>query len=138
MKNLFLVVLSFAMMTGSSFAADGPNIVGTWEAISGYWSQTGTDSNPAPAELSQKSVQQNIIIQAQQGNAFNGVKVRFSGECRFLAGVIGPDGRSLFLSIDYGAGTGLLSEDGNQMRYCGTTIQLTRNFAFCTMFKRVK
>ena len=138
MKKLLLVAFSFVVMVGSSVAADGPNLVGTWEAISGYWSQTGTDSNPAPAELSQKPVQQNIIIQAQQGNAFHGLTIRYSGESRNLAGVIGPDGKSLFFSIDYGAGTGLLSEDGNQMRYCGTTLQLTRNFAFCTTFKRVK
>ena len=139
MKNLSSIVgLSLAVMVGSSLAADTPNIVGTWEATSGYWSQTGTDSNPALAELSQKSVQQNIIIQVQQGNAFHGTTIRYSGESRNLAGVIGPDGRSLFFSIDYGAGTGLLSEDGNQMRYCGTTIQVTRNFAFCTIFKRVK
>ena len=88
MKNLSSIVgLSLAVMVGSSFAADAPNIVGTWEATSGYWSQTGTDSNPAPAELSQKPVQQNIIIQVQQGNAFHGATIRYSGgESKFSWG----------------------------------------------------
>jgi len=133
-----IIIAGVFLHTGLTFAADAPNIVGTWEATSGYWSQTGTDSNPAPVELSQKPIQQNLIIQAQQGNTFHGTTIRSSGESRNLAGVIGPDGKSLIFSIDYGAGTGLLTEDGSQMRYCGTTIQLTRNFAFCTIFKKVK
>jgi len=138
MKLKSIIIGGLFLQAGLTFAANTPNIVGVWEATSGYWSQTGTDSNPAPVELSQKPIQQNIIIQSQQGNAFNGITIRNSGESRNLAGVIGPDGKSLIISIDYGAGTGLLAEDGAQLSYCGTTIQLTRNFAFCTIFKRVK
>jgi len=138
MKLKSIIIGGLFVQAGLTFAANTPNIVGVWEATSGYWSQTGTDSNPAPVELSQKPIQQNIIIQSQQGNAFHGITIRHSGESRNLAGVIGPDGSSLVISIDYGTGTGLLAEDGAQMSYCGTTIQLTRNFAFCTIFKRVK
>jgi hypothetical protein len=138
MKLKSIIVLGLLTQAGQAFAVDIPNIVGTWEATSGYWSQTGTDSNPAPTELSQNSIHQNLIIVNQQGNAFHGKTIRSSGESRNLAGVIGLNGKSLFVSIDYGTGTGSLSEDGSEIWYCGTTIQLTRNFAFCTTFKKMR
>lgn len=137
MKLKSIIIAGLVLQSGLTFAAP-PNMVGTWEAVSGYWAGTGTEMNPAPAELSQKPVQQKLVIGVQEESAFHGVSIRQGGESRNLAGVIGPDGRSLVFSIDYGTGSGTLSADGTQMTNCGTTIQLTRNFAFCTVFKKAK
>ena len=105
---------------------------------SGNWSATGTESHPAPAELFQKPLHQKLIIVAQQANAFNGSNVLYNGKSRFLAGVIGLDGKSLVLSIDNGVSTGLFNPDNSQISFCGISILSTRNFAFCTVFKRAK
>ena len=53
-------------MTVSSFAADAPNIVGTWKAISGVSSTTGTELKKAPPVLSQQPWHSEINITEQK------------------------------------------------------------------------
>lgn len=137
MKLKTAIIATIFLQVGTAFAA-APNLVGTWEAVSGYWASTGTDSKPAPAELAQKPVQKKLVIQAQQGNAFNGASIRYTGESRLLAGVIAADGKSLLFSTDYGISSGSLSKDNSQINFCGTTIELNRNMAYCTTFQKVK
>ena len=49
MKLISVIIGALFLQSGIALAA-APNLVGTWEPVSGYWSATGTESNPAPAE----------------------------------------------------------------------------------------
>ena len=138
MKLISVIIGALFLQSGIAFAAATPNLVGTWDAVSGYWSATGTESNPAPAEQFQKPVHQKLIIAAQQEKTFNGNTFLYNGQSRFIAGVIGADGKSIILSSDNGSSAGSVNQDNNQISICGASILSTRNFAFCTVFKRAK
>ncbi len=132
------VILGAVLLQAGVALADAPNLVGNWEVVSGYSALNGTSTNPAPSELFQTPMYKDLIIDDQKENAFTGHLTRDNGEKRFLAGVFGPDGKSVFLSTDNGSHIGSVSQDNNQLSTCGNTVSSTRNRSYCTVFKRVK
>ena len=132
------VMLGVVPVQAGAALATALNLVGSWEVVSGYSSLNGTSTNPAPTELSQTPMYKDLIIDDQKENVFTGHLTRDNGEKRFLAGVFGPDGKSVFLSTDNGSHIGSVSQDNNQLSTCGNTVSSTRNRSYCTVFKRVK
>lgn len=138
MKLIKLIIGVLSLQVGVAFASTAPNLVGNWEAVSGYWSFTGSVENPAPSKLSQKPLHTKMTISEQEGSVFVGKIVRYDGELREVAGAIHPDGKTIDLSIDNSETRAILSQNNNQLSSCGTTVSISHNRAFCTIFRKVK
>ena len=121
---------------GFTYAAESPQLIGSWEASSGYWAYIGTAANPAPPEFSQTPLHIKLNVVEQKGNAFSGHMTRYDGERRNLVGVISPDGKSIYLSLDNAIENASLSKNNAELITCGTTVQTVHNRAHCTVFKR--
>ena len=122
--------------SGFSYAADSPQLIGAWEASSGYWAYAGTAANPAPVEFSQTPLHIKLNVTEQKGNAFSGYMTRYDGDKRNLVGVIAPDGKSIYLSLDSAIENASLSKNNSELTACGITVQTVHNRAHCTVFKR--
>jgi hypothetical protein len=136
MKNLALAFLSFAFLAGSSYAADAPNIVGTWKAISGVSSTTGTELKKAPAVLSQQPWHSEINITEQKGRVFNGATKRPDGSQLMLAGAFAANGKNFTISTDKGILTG--TYEAGKLEYCGATLSTEYNLTFCSTLEKAK
>jgi len=136
MKNLAMVCLSFAVFAGSSYAADAPNIVGTWKASSGAYSSTGTELKKAPAVLSQQPWHSEIKILEQKGRVFNGSTKRPEGSELMLAGTFAANGKNFTISTDKGILTG--TYEAGKLEYCGATLSTEYNLTFCSSLEKVK
>jgi len=136
MKSLSLVGLSFAVIAGSSFAADAPNIVGTWKASSGVYSTTGTESKKAPPVLSQQPWHSEIKIIEQKGRVFNGVSKRTDGSDLMFSGAFAANGKNFSISADKGIWTG--TYEAGKLDYCGATVSMEYNLSFCNSVEKVK
>ena len=136
MKNISLVGLAFAVMTGYSFAADAPNIVGTWKPISGVYSTTGTELKKAAPVLSQQPWHSEIKITDQKGRVFNGATKRSDGTELMLAGVFAANGKSFTISTDKGIYTG--TYEAGKLEYCGATLSMEYNLTFCSILGKAK
>jgi hypothetical protein len=136
-KVMQLIVCQVILLCGFAHAAQPPSLIGTWEATSGYWVYSGTASNPAPTEFSQKPLHAKMIITEQKDNTFSGSMLRYDDQIRNIVGVISPDGNTVLFSIDNGAESGVLSKNKTEFSGCGTTVRADHNRAYCTVFKKV-
>lgn len=136
MKYLHLIAIALVFLSGSSFAADAPNVLGTWKASSGVYSKTGTDAKKAAPVLSQQPWQSEFKITDQKGRVFNGATKRPDGSELLFAGAFSINGKNFTISADRGILMG--TYESGKLEYCGSTISTEYNLAFCSTMERVK
>ena len=131
-----IIVGGLVVQAGLVFAADPPNIVGTWKASSGAYSTTGTDSKKAAPVLSQQSWHSELKIMEQKGRVFNGVSKRPDGSDLLFAGTFAANGKNFTVSADKGIWAG--TYEAGKLEYCGATISTEYNLTFCSSFEKAK
>jgi hypothetical protein len=136
MKNHYLAGLAFAFMAGSTCAADAPNIVGTWKPATGAYGTIGTEAKKAAPVFSDKPWHSEIKITEQKGRVFNGISKRPDGSDLIFVGVFASNGKNFSISADKGIWNG--TYEGGKLDYCGTTVSMDYNLAFCSTVEKTK
>ena len=133
----FGIVLA-VIASGQAFAADYPDMVGTWERVSGMRAVTGTSKNKQPAVLtpSGESGLQVIKVAEQKSGVFDGEATLVDGESYLIAGAFRRDGKRYVMSSDIGTLSGEVS--GDEMEACFTTLLTSVNIAGCYQLKKTK
>lgn len=137
-SRLGLTLLLTIAASSQAFAADYPNIAGTWERTSGMRAVTGTAQNKQAAVLtsSGESGLQMIRVAEQSSGVFAGEAQLVGGENHQIAGAFRKDGKRYVISSDIGTLSGEVS--GDDMEACFTTLLTNVNIAGCYQLKRVK
>jgi hypothetical protein len=135
--KLFLALTLTLGVLGQSSAADYPNVLGTWERVSGSRATTGTEQNKLPPTMSASGDQglQTMRIDEQKGGAFVGEATLATGEKYLLAGAFRKDGKRYVISSDIGVLSGELM--GNELEACFTTLLTSVNIAGCYQLKKL-
>jgi hypothetical protein len=137
MRSLALAVL-LAGISSAAFAADPPNIVGTWVPVSYAGAYIGTgggvpDSNK-PTFTTGVATAWNYVIDKQDGAAFYGASRSPSGEASIFVGVFGPDGKHFWTSTGRGNHEGEIM--GDQLEICWTDNVEKYVGVSCAVYKR--
>jgi len=134
--SAFLFVVA-ALATGQACAEDYPNIVGTWERVTGMRAVRGTPQNKRAPVLTTKgeSGLKVIKVTSQDSGVFEGEATLVDGENHFIAGAFRKDGKRYVMSSDIGALSGEVS--GDEMEVCFTTLLTTINVAGCYQMKNL-
>ncbi len=121
-----------------AYAADYPNIVGTWERVSGMRAVTGTSQNKQTPVLTTagESGLKMIKVSSQNSGVFEGEAKLVDGENHLIAGAFRKDGKRYVISSDIGTLSGEIL--GDEMEVCFTTLLTTVNIAGCYQMKKVK
>jgi len=138
MKKIKIIVIFLLVQASNSFGATTPDLLGSWIAVSGYFSSTGTPSAPAPVIFSKYSLVTEILISDQENSAFSGISFLINGEKRNIAGVLQTDDKSIYISQDNAILIGHLSLDNTQMVLCGSNVLTNINTATCGVFNKTK
>lgn len=138
LPRLFITLLLTTLASSQVFAAEYPNIVGTWERVSGMRAVTGTAQNKQTAVLtsSGESGLKMIRIANQNSGVFDGEATLVGGEAHLVAGAFRKDGKRYIISSDIGTLSGEIS--GDEMEACFTTLLTTVNIAGCYQLKKIK
>jgi hypothetical protein len=122
MRSLALAVL-LAGISSTAFAADPPNIVGTWVPVSYAGAYIGTGGTAW-----------NYVIDKQDGAAFYGASRSPSGEASVFVGVFSPDGMHFWTSTGRGNHEGEIM--GDQLEICWTDNVEKYVGVSCAVYKR--
>ena len=137
--KIFLLTLCIFFHSSTIFAATTQlNLLGTWTAISGSWSFTGTKNNFIKTKLLQEPLHPQLEIIEQKGAAFSGDFKRYDGKGPIVAGVIAPDNQHIYMSLDSSSAVGTFDQANLTLTICGTTVENTHNRAFCSIYKKDK
>ena len=137
-SKFFLTLLLSLAASSQAYCADYPNIVGTWERMSGMRAVTGTAQNKQTPVLTSagESGLKMIKISTQNSGVFEGEAKLVDGENHLIAGAFRKDGKRYVISSDIGTLSGEIS--GDEMEACFTTLLTTVNIAGCYQLKRAK
>lgn len=137
-SRLGLTFLMSSAMFSTVLAADYPNIVGTWERVSGMRAVTGTSQNKQAPVLttSGESGLQMIRVADQKSGVFEGEAKLVGGENHLIAGAFRQDGKRYVISSDIGTLSGEVA--GDVMEACFTTLLTNVNIAGCYQLKKIK
>ncbi len=136
-KFALAVMLSLAGAS-QAYATDYPNIVGTWERVSGMRAMTGTAQNKQAPVLTAagESGLKMLKVTSQISGVFEGEAKLVDGESHLIAGAIRKDGKRYVISSDIGTLSGEIT--GDEMEACFTTLLTTVNIAGCYQMKKAK
>jgi len=137
MRSLALAGL-LAGISSTAFAADPPNIVGTWVPVSYAQAYAGSgggvpDSNKATF-IKGVTGAWNYVIDKQDGAAFSGASKSPSGEASVFVGVFGIDGKHFVTSTGRGNHEGEVV--GDQLEICWTDNVEKYIGVSCALYKR--
>ncbi len=141
MKSLtfkfFLTLTLMLGVLGQPSAADYPNVLGTWEWVSGSRATTGTAQNQLPPAMSASGELglQTLRISEQKGGAFVGEAKLATGERYLLAGAFRKDGKRYVISSDIGVLSGEVV--GSELEVCFTTVLTNVNIAGCYQLRKL-
>jgi hypothetical protein len=127
-----------SLASGHAVGADYPNVVGTWERVSGMRAVTGTAQHKVPAVLTPdgESGLQQIVVAGQKSGVFDGQAKLVDGEHHLIAGAFRKDAKRFVISSDIGTLSGEIA--GDEMEACFTTLLTSVNIAGCYQLKKVK
>lgn len=130
-----LLILTFGMLN-QAIATDYPNILGTWNRVSGSRAVTGTSQNQLLSVISDTSESglQTLRISEQKNGAFIGEARLKGGETYLIAGAFRKDGKRYVISSDIGSLSGEVQ--GNELEACFTTLLTNINIAGCYQLKK--
>ncbi len=112
-----LVVLSLLLASSTAFAADMPNMVGTWKPVGGNQATAlFLPSHDLKAKfqkpiVSSKELGWTFRIDSQDGPVFAGVALGPEGREKPIAGAFRPDGKHFVYATDNGSGDGEITGD---------------------------
>ena len=135
-------LLTFVILLGSvsstAFAADAPNIVGTWIPVSFVTAHAGIGGelpdSDRPIFSNDPATAWALTIDAQDGAAFSGSSKGTSGSSGMIVGVFRLDGKRFVTSTVRGSAAGELM--GDRLEICWTDNIPDFIGASCTVYKR--
>ena len=137
MRSLVLAAF-LALLSVPAFAADPPNLVGTWVAVEHSGARVGPREGYAtsttPVLSHDLKFAWKLVIENQDGTAFAGHNVGPSGKSAQVVGVIRADGTRFVMATEGGNASGEII--GDRLEFCVTDNIPTYVGAICTIYKR--
>jgi hypothetical protein len=137
MRSLALAAF-LALASTSAFAADAPNIVGTWVAVehssARIGPREGLPTYTTPNLTHDVNMAWKLVIDAQDGPAFSGNNTGPSGKTKLVVGVFRMDGKRFVMATEGGSASGEIA--GDQLEFCLTDNIPDYAAAGCTIYKR--
>jgi len=137
MRSIFLAAM-LAVLSTSAFAADLPNLVGTWipiESSSGrVGPREGLPTYATPNLSHDAKIAWKLVIENQDGAAFDGHNVGPSGKAHSVVGVIRADGTRFVMATEGGSASGEVM--GDLLEFCITDNIPVYIGAICTIYRR--
>ena len=137
--KLHMVAVSLLLSTSAGFAADIPNMVGTWKptgdlaaAFAGAYPVS--EKKLASPIFDAKGNQWTLRIDVQDGRAFAGVSIGPDGKEFTLAGVLRADLKRFVYSNDRGIASGEVM--GDTIEVCWTDVIEKVAGASCGTYKK--
>jgi len=129
---------ALTILSASAFAADAPNIVGTWIPVehSGVrvGPREGYPTYSTPSLTHDLHMAWKLVIDAQDGAAFSGNNTGPSGKPKLVVGVFRMDGKRFVMATEGGNAAGEVA--GDQLEICITDNIPDYVGAICTIYKR--
>lgn len=110
------------LASGIAFAAEPPDLVGTWKALPGTYASVrlGGDNDYHPEfsspDFGKPDEAWSIVVETQQGRAFSGKAVSPKGKSEAIVGVVSSDGKRLTMAANVAGLFGTI--DGKQIEFC--------------------
>jgi hypothetical protein len=137
MRSLVLAAF-LALFSVSAFAADTPNLVGSWVPVE-YSSarvgpREGLPTYTTPNLSHDLKVAWKLVIESQDGSAFAGHNTGPSGRPTQVVGVIRADGTRFVMATEGGSASGEIM--GDRLEFCVTDNIPVYVGAICTIYQR--
>ena len=136
--RLLKIVVLLSSLSSAAFAADAPNIVGTWIPVSFVTAHAGIGGelpdSDRPIFSTDPATAWALTIDAQDGAAFAGSSKGTSGSSGMFVGVFRLDGKRFVTSTVRGSAAGELI--GDRLEICWTDNIPDFIGASCTVYKR--
>lgn len=138
MRTCLIAVAALMTAATASFAAEAPNMVGTWKpAVDHASARVGT--SPGYVEPQDKPKLNTpeawtLKIEAQDGRAFHGQAIGTNGKAQSLVGVFLSDGKRFHVSTETGAAVGEMT--GDSFEYCWTDALPTVVAVYCGVYSK--
>jgi hypothetical protein len=134
-----LVLAAFlALLSVPAFAADPPNLVGTWIPVEHSGARVGPREGYAtsttPVLSHDVHLAWKLVIENQDGTAFAGHNMGPSGKSTQVVGVIRADGTRFVMATEGGNASGEII--GDRLEFCVTDNIPIYVGAICTIYKR--
>jgi hypothetical protein len=118
------LALSAMLLAVPAFAADMPDLVGTWTPQESASARVGVSAEfDAPIEtpaLNAPDSAWTIRIDAQDGRAFHGESTGPNGRTQAFVGVFAPDGTSFHAATKNGTAEGTMTDAGFELCWTDT------------------
>jgi hypothetical protein len=137
MRSIFLAAV-LAVLSTSAFAADLPNLVGSWIPVE-YSSarvgpREGLPTYATPNLGHDLKLAWKLVIESQDGAAFAGHNTGPSGKPTAVVGVIRADGTRFVMATEGGSASGEIM--GDRLEFCVTDNIPVYVGAICTIYRR--
>ena len=137
MRSLVLAAF-LALLSVPAFAADPPNLVGTWIPVEHSGARVGPREGYAtsttPVLSHDLHLAWKLVIESQDGPAFAGHNMGPSGKSTQVVGVIRADGTRFVMATEGGSASGEIM--GDRLEFCVTDNIPVYVGAICTIYKR--
>ena len=137
MRSLVLAAF-LALVSAPAFAADPPNLVGTWIPVEHSGARVGPREGYATSTTPVLSHDVNLawklVIESQDGAAFAGHNIGPSGKSAGVVGVIRADGMRFVMATEGGNASGEIL--GDRLEFCVTDNIPVYVGAICTIYRR--
>ena len=137
MRSLVLAAF-LALLSVPAFAADPPNLVGTWIPVEHSGARVGPREGYAtsttPVLSHDLHLAWKLVIESQDGPAFAGHNMGPSGKSTQVVGVVREDGTRFVMATDGGSASGEIL--GDRLEFCVTDNIPVYVGAVCTIYKR--